>query len=363
MNRKLLVLVTSMVLAACDVQSDPGFPLESVVSEGLPITVLTRNLYLGADLNPVIGAPSPQAIPVLAAAAWTHIQAMDYPRRAGLLAAEIAATRPQLIGLQEAVSFHIQQPGDAALGGRTPATQLVYDYTQILLDSLAARGLSYRMVARTVGTQVEVPIYTGRSPVPFDDLLFTDSEVILADEGVEVSNPRGAVFGARLSFPLGGPGGPQLDAYRGWASVDVSQEGRTFRFISTHLEVQRFAPIQVAQAREMIAIADASPYPVILLGDFNSSADGSQTPSYQMIADAGYLDIWGERPNGLTCCHAEDLSNHLAAFDQRLDVIFTKGFADFAAPAQVVGNHPGDRRGTNLWPSDHAGVFTRLLLQ
>jgi endonuclease/exonuclease/phosphatase family metal-dependent hydrolase len=287
---------------------------------------------------------------------------MDYPRRAGLLADEIQAKRPELVGLQEAVTFHIQSPGDAALGGNTPATTLVYDYAQILLDSLTARGLRYRIVARTVSTQVEVPIYTGNAPIPFDDLRFTDTEVILAAEDVEVSNAGGAPFSARISLPLGGPGGPQLEIKRSWASVDVAHRGETFRVVSTHLEVQRFAPVQIAQAGEIIAIANASPHPVILMGDFNSDADGSQTPSYGMIAGAGYFDVWGPQPGGDTCCHENDLSNERADFDQRLDVVFTRGFAEVGANAVVLGNHPGDRRGTGLWPSDHAGVFARVLL-
>jgi endonuclease/exonuclease/phosphatase family metal-dependent hydrolase len=186
--------------------------------------------------------------------------------------------------------------------------------------------------------------------------------VILAAEGVEVSNAGGAPFAARISLPLGGPGGPQLGIKRSWASVDVAHRGETFRVVSTHLEVQRFAPIQIAQAGEIIAIANASPHPVILMGDFNSDADGSQTPSYGMIAGAGYFDVWGPQPGGDTCCHENDLSNERADFDQRLDVVFTRGFAELGGNALVLGNHPGDRRGTGLWPSDHAGVFARVLL-
>jgi endonuclease/exonuclease/phosphatase family metal-dependent hydrolase len=180
---------------------------------------------------------------------------------------------------------------------------------------------------------------------------------------VDASNPLGNKYVARLVFPIGGPGGPTVQLTRAWSSVDVNLGGGTFRFLSTHLEVQPFAPIQMVQATELIGIANASPYPVVLVGDFNSDADGSQTPTYQMIANAGYQDVWGANPNGDTCCHDKDLHNPLANFDQRLDIVFMKGLEEVGASARVVGDQPGARRGGDLWPSDHAGVMSHLRLR
>jgi endonuclease/exonuclease/phosphatase family metal-dependent hydrolase len=364
MNRKLLGFLAILGLAACDGMSiaDPGPRWES--SQGVdPVKVLTRNLYLGADLDPIIGAPSPGAIPVLAAAAWASVQASDIPSRAALLAAEIAAGRPDLVGLQEAVTYYIQHPGDAAFGGTIPASTPVYDFVALLLAALEERGLHYRQVSNTVSFDVEVPVYTGAVPIPFDDIRLTDHEVVLAAEGVDTSNPMGSKYVARLVFPIGGPGGPTVQLTRAWSSVDVSLGGGTFRFLSTHLEVQPFAPIQVVQATELIGIANASPYPVALVGDFNSDADGSQTPTYQMIANAGYQDVWGSRPHGDTCCHDKDLHNRHANFDQRLDIVFMRGFEEVGNSARVVGDNPGARRGGDLWPSDHAGVMSHLRLR
>jgi endonuclease/exonuclease/phosphatase family metal-dependent hydrolase len=204
--------------------------------------------------------------------------------------------------------------------------------------------------------------------VPFDDVRFTDREVILARADVPVTNPQGGVYAARLDIPIGGAGGPPLSQRRGWTSIDATVYDHTFRFLSTHLEVQSVAPIQVLQGAELIAIADASPLPLIMVGDFNSAADGSQTPTYANLIGAGFQDVW-HRPGepGYTCCHAEDLLNTAPELDQRLDVVFVRGFrtspeGSIGARVQLVGDNITDRLTSGLWPADHAGVVATLRL-
>ncbi|HSJ32362.1 MAG TPA: endonuclease/exonuclease/phosphatase family protein [Longimicrobiales bacterium] len=372
MSRHMLLL-TGILLAssACaDGYEGPTAPVhETLAIQGaLGPTVMTRNVFLGADLNPIIQAASPLLIPGIAAEVWARIQASNFPARAGALADEIARTSPHLVGLQEAVLYHIQSPGDAAAGGQTPATTVAYDFVQLLVDSLEARGLSYDVVAEVTGTVVELPVYTGLPPFPFDDVRFTDREVILARSDVPVSNPQGGVFAARLNLPIGGPGGPLLSQQRGWASVDATVYDHTFRFISTHLEVQAVAPIQVMQGAELVAIATASPLPVVMVGDFNSAADGTQTPTYGNIVAAGFEDVWNRAGHpGYTCCHAEDLLNEQSTLDQRLDVVFVRGFrtapqGSIGARVQLVGDRSVDRLSSGLWPADHAGVVASLRL-
>ncbi|MBI4409358.1 MAG: endonuclease/exonuclease/phosphatase family protein, partial [Gemmatimonadetes bacterium] len=334
------------------------------------VTVLTRNLYLGADVDPIIGAQSLAQIPGLAGAAWATIQATDFPARAQALADEIAATRPHLVGLQEVTLYRVQTPSDAIVGGAAPATVVAYDFLEILLDALAARGLDYEAVASVTLTDVEVPAFTGAPPIGFQDIRYTDREVILARGDVAAGNPQGAPYAADLDLNLGGV--VPIELKRGWVAVDAQLAGNTVRFVSTHLEVQAFAPIQVAQANELIALLADSPFPVILLGDFNSAADGSQTPTYANLSAAGYVDVWNRsHPNdpGYTCCHVEDLSNQTPALTQRLDIVFvrdafTVASAGLVGGAQTVilGDEPEDRTASGLWPSDHAGVAANLQL-
>jgi len=365
----MVLLAAAMALAACNDISpvEPLGDMSSARSAHGPV-VMTRNVYLGADLTPLLEAPSADQVPSIAGTVWSRIQATNFPARAGGLADEIVQTMPHVIGLQEAVLYQLQSPGDAVLGGQAPATMVAFDFVQLLLDSLAARGADYRVIAEGTGTVVELPVFTGVGPLPFDDVRFTDRDVILARGDVAAGNAQAAQFQAGIDLPIGGVGGPVLMQRRGWASVDATVDGVSFRFISTHLEIQAAAPVQAFQAAELLAIADASPLPVIMVGDFNSAADGSQTPTYGTILAAGFRDAWHRRGEaGYTCCHVEDLSNVQPTLDQRLDIIFMRGFGDapgaaIGARTELVGDMTADRLPSGLWPSDHAGVVAWLRL-
>ena len=53
------------------------------------VTVMTRNLYLGANLDPIVKAKSlPDALNAVAAD-WAQVQANDFPVRARAIAREI----------------------------------------------------------------------------------------------------------------------------------------------------------------------------------------------------------------------------------------------------------------------------------
>ena len=76
--------------------------------KGKPITVMTRNVYLGGDigrpLRLVQGVPPAQQLAAFIAANTTLRAIVDqtnFPLRSKQLAREIAVRRPQLVGLQE----------------------------------------------------------------------------------------------------------------------------------------------------------------------------------------------------------------------------------------------------------------------
>ena len=74
------------------------------------IVVMTQNLYVGADVDLVIHAlatPDPgDDFPALLSAIET-LGKTDFPVRAAAIAAEIARTRPQAVGLQEVSQINI----------------------------------------------------------------------------------------------------------------------------------------------------------------------------------------------------------------------------------------------------------------
>ena len=130
MNRRLgVTLLALMSLVGCDrsIPSAPSVQFDATLppAGARGLTVMTRNLYLGADLDPLLAESDPNQIPFLAAHAFQAVLASNFPERAQALAGEIAASRPHLVGLQEVSTYRVQSPGDAAFGGTTPATNVV----------------------------------------------------------------------------------------------------------------------------------------------------------------------------------------------------------------------------------------------
>jgi len=318
------------------------------------LTVMTRNLYLGVDLLPLFAAP-PEQVPAQVAANWMIVQATDFPARAIALAREVDETEPDLIGLQEAVLWRIQSPGDF-FTGNTPATEVVYDFVAILLAELEARDLHYAVVAEATGLDGELPSSTG------DDLRLTFRDVILARTDLpaselKLSNAQSGNFATNLVVPLGGQ---PFTILRGWAAVDVKVRGKSLRFITTHLEA--FSElVQVAQANEVLAGPANTNLPVVLVGDFNSNADGGGTATYGNLIAAGFADAWplARADNGFTCCQAEDLRNETSLLSERIDLALFRG--DFTVDeVDILGEAAADRTDSGLWPSDHAGVVATL---
>jgi hypothetical protein len=325
------------------------------------LTLMTWNVYLGADLSPIFASTTPQEFVAAVGATYNRIQASNFVERANSIAAEIQENQPELIGLQEVSLLRTQSPSD---GPATPATNVSFDYLQILINELAARGLIYEPVIVQTAFDSEVPGLINGSLV---DLRLTDREVILvrADRDFTLSNIQGAQFAANftLTTALG-----SINIPRAWVSVDVTfNNGDKARFVSTHLEPilhpQLSPVIQGLQADELLNGPGNTNLPVVLVGDFNSNADGTGTPTYSKIINAGFIDAWtiaGEG-NGFTCCQAENLLNQNSSLDERIDFIFFKSNFD-VKKIEIVGNSQKDRTISGLWPSDHAGIVANLKL-
>lgn len=366
------------------------------------IDVMTRNVYVGADLFAILDAATPGEVPPIVTGIFRDIQATDFAARAAALADEIAAGRPHLVGLQEVSLLRTQCPGDSFLpGGGTPATVVYADYLQILLDALAARGQNYYVAAEVENADVELPALAfdmvgplladcaGPFPIaPIVDARLTDRDVILARADVATANPGGANYSVNLVVPTAAGGVPFT---RGYAMVDAEVNGRTYRFVSTHLEVSGnpFArAVQYAQAAELAAVLASDPRTRIVVGDLNSSpADGAYvqcaTPElgefpcltpYEVMRLNGYQDAWDARGGpwspGYTCCHADDLTNEAPMLDERIDLVLVHAADDHfggavlrGVQAEVLGDEPEDRTAGGLWPSDHAGVRARMTLR
>jgi endonuclease/exonuclease/phosphatase family metal-dependent hydrolase len=348
--RRWLTIALVSFVALCSLSPAPA------AANGRQVTVMSRNMFIGASLDPIFAA---QTFPQLVGAATTvflESRATRYAERVDEIAGEIQATRPDVVGLQEAAIIRTDTPAD---GPATPATVVADEFLDTLLTALAARGLDYEVAAVVVNADAELPTALGF------DVRATDRDVILVNHDrrpkVKVTGAQAASFAARLVVPT--PAGP-IAIPRGWTAVDLKLRGERFRVVNTHLEASS-ALAQVAQAQELLAGPAATGLPTLLVGDFNSRADGTGTPTYGLLRAAGFADAWSDvHPGdpGLTCCWEPPLLSPVPPFDERIDLVLARGGFDPLA-AEIVGEDPlADRTPSGLFHSDHAGVVATLRL-
>ena len=180
------------------------------------LTVMTWNVYVGTNVDNVIAASDPQQIPFLVADAFQTLLATNFAERAEAFVSEMERTAPHLVGLQEITTIRTQSPSDLVLGGTQLPEDVLFDYLAILMDAVAARGLDYRVAAVIQDTDVELPMFTGAGPLPFDDVRLTDFDVILARGDVAISDVVARNFAAKFSVPTAGGG--SFDILRGFTS-------------------------------------------------------------------------------------------------------------------------------------------------
>jgi hypothetical protein len=110
---------------------------------------MTRNLYLGGNIDrPIRAAYDRTGVEgVLALGHANHelrdiVERTDFRTRSRLLADEIAAARPDLVGLQE-VALWRHGPLQLDKIGQLNSTEVDYDFLAILLGDLSNSGISY----------------------------------------------------------------------------------------------------------------------------------------------------------------------------------------------------------------------------
>ena len=357
MPRRLTLACLAVLIAACEDQALPTDPLQPGFNPGASaaaFSVMSRNIYVGADLDAVIAAllsPDPTDDGPALAATIATLQATDFGARAVALAREVAQHRPMAIGLQEVSTITLPTAGGP----------VVLDYLAGLQAALAAAGLDYTVVASIVNVDVQIPVAPGVA------VGLVDRDVLLVRGDVPVLGATQGNYQAEI--PLG-----FTTLRRGWVSADLHVAGRTVRVVSTHPESGPglSAVVREAQVTELMSLLSGWTGPLAVIGDMNGIPGSA---SYNVLASAGLVDAWESlRPGelGLTCCHTPDLSNPTAAgFDQRLDQIFVRnGFLTGnggvipASRVQLTGANPAEKVAGPLypiWPSDHAGIVAGLL--
>jgi endonuclease/exonuclease/phosphatase family metal-dependent hydrolase len=324
-SRRPLVLIAALVATAA--VASPA--------QARDVTVMTRNLYLGADLIPLATSPADQ-FGHAAAGVFDSVTATDPNGRMRLVAREIARARPDLVGLQEVSLWRT---------GSAPASTVAFDYSGAIVKELGRLHARYRLVALKRGFNVEAPTDRGF------DVRLTLGDAILARRGVKVSHVRSHVFEHQLTIPTQGAG--PVEVTRGWNQLDARIGKVRVHFVNTHLEA--YSPtVREAQAKELVRGALKSRLRTILVGDLNSGPDLAQAPdrlAYAAIARAGFKP---ERTARHSCCFGDSLNT--GGWDHNVDWILAKPKARLVR-SSLTGT---ETTAAGLHPSDHGGVVSTL---
>jgi Endonuclease/Exonuclease/phosphatase family len=341
---------------------------------GPKVTVMTRNVFLGADLGPALNATTLDGAIDGAGVILNEVDETNFPERAVPLAREIAESKADLVGLQEVALWRQQFPSDLPpeFGG-TPATDVRYDFLALLLQELRNTGANYEVVRVQEEFDQELPVDLDGSNATGGlfgaelDGRLTMRDVILARKGSSVkTGETDAGRFTNMFIPVVG-GAIEIPVERGWVSTEATIGGSSteFRFVNTHLEAFGADTIREAQAKELFAPGGPldTGEQVILAGDLNSGTaarhniQGTDQLAFQALLDFGMTD------NGAiqSCCYS-DLFDPTQVFDHTVDHVMTKPGLE-TKTAFVTGDDPAERTPSGLWPSDHGGVVSTLELE
>jgi endonuclease/exonuclease/phosphatase family metal-dependent hydrolase len=375
--------------------------------KGNKVTVMTRNLYLGADLTPALQANTiGQAIDA-GGEIVNQVHATKFPSvRAASLAAEIKKRKPDIVGLQEVAWWRTGpvnlDPAVVTNPTATTTDPLGGDFLTELLAQLnkgkkkgkkaaasakkKKKPLRYRIAVVKNEFDAELPVDdnpNGGEPVFGADhnerLTMRDAILVRKGAGIKFKNPTSGTFNTLLRVQLAGF--LNIDVTRGWTAIDVKARGKSFHFVNTHLEAFDSSgsnqtnqgttvgrgDVRAAQASQLVGPGGTanSPRPVILLGDLNSDDDTVQPNGDRNAYNAVLAGGFSERStaNPLSCCLNDPFlvggPNSINDFDHQVDHVlankgkirFVKGFVDGRAPVN------------GLYPSDHAALTSVLKIK
>ncbi len=366
------IIVAALVMAAAPAVASAEMSSKAPREFG----AMTQNVYLGANLGPIFGATGATLI-IEAAKIYDHMTQVDFPERAGAIAAQVAQANPDVLGLQEVALWNkLQATPD---GWQVAETT---DYLGLLVEALAARGTPYRVAAINANfSNADFPL-----PITFDlrtaaTLTMRDAILVRADlptSQLKVLRSGSGNYAATFVVPSPGDPGAPLPVLRGWSYVDIKLRGKVYRFVNTHLEA--FSPfgcdadgrpslaapfVRNRQAAELVAIVADARHPLVLSGDLNAAPD-QPCDAMAIFAGAGFIDAWAEAMPGIpanTAGQTDDLDNVPSLLDHQVDYVLYRGpgvLNSVAGSGQILGDQLEDRTPSGRWPSDHAGLYVTM---
>ena len=261
--RVLCAALAASILAVSAYAQPGGNPRKA------KIKAVSYNLYFGASIFRVFDPPL-CGVPQAVADIYSIIQATNFPERAEAIADQILAEEPHVVGLQEVSVIRTQFPGNSLapdgsgiefLGDfpadprftfKADASDVQYDFLQILLDALAARGLHYVAIEMASPTNADdefpaIEFDDACNPLTVPtDVRLTDRDVILVRDNLDVNYAfkDNFQFNAPIALPtsIPTPGGPVPALYvaeftRGYGAVGLTIKDQDYSIVNSHLEV------------------------------------------------------------------------------------------------------------------------------
>jgi endonuclease/exonuclease/phosphatase family metal-dependent hydrolase len=336
------------------------------------LTVATFNLYLGADLQPLFGAATPEELARRAVSLWQQVMDGDPGARMRAASAIVVQALPDVLAVQEAVRWTATGPDGEVLAE--------LDQLALLQAGLAELGHPYRVVSTAESFSSDgLPMRSSG----LGAVALADSGALLVRDGtvengtVEVVATAAGRYAVAMPLPvLGGT----MPLVRGWCSADLRHDGHTVRVVATHLEAFD-ASVRVAQVRELLggAAHQGASLATVVLGDLNCRAPAERgagghasqagvEDAYEVVQQSGLRDAWltADRhegdPAGGTCRPESGMTDPSCRFDHRIDLVFASRRLRVRR-AVVLGGDPDDRTAEGRWPSDHGCLVVDLDLE
>lgn len=351
---------------------------EAAKKRGTNVSVMTRNVFLGADLTPALGAPDAASFFAANGGVLREVTDTDFPRRARLLAREIRRKKPDLVGLQEVALWRTAEPSLTPIFAGPSATDVRFDFLKQLLQRLnrgtGKNAVRYRRAHVQREFDFEAPADENGEPddgIPGAEnaeingrLTMRDVILMRRKAGVEVRNPRGGHYENLLEVTVAEV--VPVAVTRGWTALNARvRGGQRFRFVNTHLEAfddrTEIPSIRRLQAEEVLAGPAKARIPTVLLGDLNSDVPGlvaGDEQAFEAVLDAGFKRRSTRDP--ASCCVSDLFGSPPSEFDHVVDHITGKPKRRVRTLRSSV---TGRSQVNGIYPSDHAGVFSRLRIR
>lgn len=314
------------------------------------LTVMTRNIYLGADLNTIEDVSDSQGLVEFVASLISILsQDTDIHVRSKQLADEILQTKPDLIGIQEAATFIFTDPF---------GTENVIDYLTILLQELTKRNLNYSVAVKSDPGN---PLGPFPSDFAGNTASFAMSDAILVNDdnnSIEIVHTASGIFSRQqtITTPFG-----DLEIPFGWCYVDGVTSDKKFRFANTHLN-RYGGELNEAHAAEFLKMITKTDSPLIVVGDMNITPEGTSTDipevtkTYNILTE-DLIDAW-DSDGGYSCCFNERLTG--GDLVERIDYILYDGKLKKKSVNEIGTTAFRDKK--PLFASDHSGLVASFTL-